>query len=58
MPVSGYVEIHDLTGRRISRQSVVEGANGIMAPYFVGTYVLSIFNKAGENIVKQTIIAK
>jgi|GEM_PF-1657739 len=58
MPVSGYVEIHDLTGRKIFRQAVVEGANGITAPHFAGSYVLSIYSKTGENILKQQIIAR
>ncbi|MCL2414663.1 MAG: hypothetical protein FWC94_05350 [Bacteroidales bacterium] len=58
MPTAGYVEIHDLTGRRISRRAVVEGANNIAAPNFAGAYVLTIWSKTGENMVRERIIVR
>jgi hypothetical protein len=58
IPVSGYVEIHDLNGRRISRQAVGEGTNSLVAPKLIGTYLMTIFGKTGESIVIHRIIAK
>ncbi|MCL2417189.1 MAG: T9SS type A sorting domain-containing protein [Bacteroidales bacterium] len=58
MPTAGYVEIHDLIGRRISRQAVVEGTNSIVAPNFAGAYVLTIYSKTGGNIVRERIIVR